>query len=429
SLAFRLSYDHTKLAWMGIAAGSTVPPGLTFQSVVGPGTLGVQASLPPGTTFSSESQELFIFKFLVSSSISSETVLPINFTDAPYVRQMASTAPELLPVNYASGTVTVFTGFEADANNDGLVALEDWVLVGRIAAGLTPVADPGQFMRVDCAPRTTKGDGGVDLVDWVQAGRYAAGLDPVQSIGGAGSAAPQFLGESVELFRPSEDEGGVSAQGSPGRVLRLIGAHANVGDTVEVPVELVGIGDENGVSFSVTFDPASLEFLFATSGGGLPSGSQVILNRKNVSEGRVGVMIALPPGETFADGTHQVLVLSLKVKAAGSGSLELAISNGPVQRGFVSAEAESLAGDYINASIIVGGAQHVLRLDVTQITETGTKLFMNGMPGQPYQILVSSNLVDWTVLTTVTASSTGLVEAWDADAKEHPIRFYRAVAP
>ena len=53
---------------------------------------------------------------------------------------------------------------------------------------------------------------------------------------------------------------------------------------------------------------------------------------------------------------------------------------------------------------------------------------MGGTPGRSYQFMVSTNLADWTVLTTVTATSTGLVEALDPEAKQHPIRFYRAVA-
>jgi hypothetical protein len=99
-----------------------------------------------------------------------------------------------------------------------------------------------------------------------------------------------------------------------------------------------------------------------------------------------------------------------------------------VQREFVSRDAEVLPGDYLNAAIQVGGLQNVLNLDVSQIAGGGTKLTMNGTPGRSYQILVSNSLSDWTALTTVTASATGLVEAWDSEAKKHSTRFYRAVA-
>ena len=108
--------------------------------------------------------------------------------------------------------------------------------------------------------------------------------------------------------------------------------------------------------------------------------------------------------------------------------LGIAFNESPVLREFVSADAEVLPGDYVNTSILVGGLQNVLKLDVSQITGGGTRLTMNGAPDRSYQIMISANLSDWTVLTTVTASSTGLVEAWDPEAKHHQIRFYRAVA-
>ena len=122
-------------------------------------------------------------------------------------------------------------------------------------------------------------------------------------------------------------------------------------------------------------------------------------------------------------------MLTMQVKSAGNGTLGIAFGDSPVLREFVSADAEVLSGDYVSTSILVGGVPNVLNLDASQITDGGTRLIMNGTPDRTYQIMVSTNLSDWTVLTTVTASSTGLVEAWDPEAKKHPIRFYRSAAP
>ena len=230
---------------------------------------------------------------------------------------------------------------------------------------------------------------------------------------------------SVEF---SGDGGKVSGQGGSDRVLQLVGTEAQVGATVQVPVEFVAAGDENAVAFSVSFDPANLEYVSAVSGTGLPSGAQVLLNTGNDSAGRVGVLIGVSPGAAFTTGTHEVLVLSLRIKSAGNGSLTVAFNDSPVQREFVSTDAEELSGDYLNASIVVSSVQPTLKLDVSQISNTGTRLILNGAPDQSFQIMVSTNLVDWNVLTTVTSASTGMVEAWDPEAKQYPIRFYRAVA-
>ena len=51
-----------------------------------------------------------------------------------------------------------------------------------------------------------------------------------------------------------------------------------------------------------------------------------------------------------------------------------------------------------------------------------------GTPDGVYQIQVSTDLIHWTLLDIVTASSTGIIEILDADARDYPKRFYRAVA-
>ncbi len=45
---------------------------------------------------------------------------------------------------------------------------------------------------------------------------------------------------------------------------------------------------------------------------------------------------------------------------------------------------------------------------------------------RPYDILVSTNLMDWSVLTTVPASAAGLLEFIDAELPQEPMRFFRA---
>jgi hypothetical protein len=48
-------------------------------------------------------------------------------------------------------------------------------------------------------------------------------------------------------------------------------------------------------------------------------------------------------------------------------------------------------------------------------------------PESPYQVQVSAQLMHWTMLDTVTAPSSGIIEILDTGANEHPRRFHRAV--
>ena len=69
-----------------------------------------------------------------------------------------------------------------------------------------------------------------------------------------------------------------------------------------------------------------------------------------------------------------------------------------------------------------------LEIDGSGIHNAGARLTMMGAPSQVYQIFVSSDLEHWTLLTMVTATSTGLIEILDMDSKTYPHRFYRAVS-
>jgi hypothetical protein len=58
-------------------------------------------------------------------------------------------------------------------NGNGAVSISDWVLIGRIVAGLETV-EGSEFQRADA-----NRDGAITISDWVKCGRYAAGLEPL----------------------------------------------------------------------------------------------------------------------------------------------------------------------------------------------------------------------------------------------------------
>jgi len=95
---------------------------------------------------------------------------------------------------YGTGTsgtaLYTYVHYEADVTpratgGDGVVSVDDWVLIGRFAAKLDTPAPGLEFQKADCAPKETpSGDGKVNIVDWTQVGRYAAKLDPLQPAAG-----------------------------------------------------------------------------------------------------------------------------------------------------------------------------------------------------------------------------------------------------
>jgi hypothetical protein len=69
-----------------------------------------------------------------------------------------------------------------------------------------------------------------------------------------------------------------------------------------------------------------------------------------------------------------------------------------------------------------------IQIDASEIATTGVQLTLGGTPGQVYDVQVSTDLLNWSLLETVTASPTGIIGVLDAAAKNLPDRFYRAVA-
>ncbi len=108
------------------------------------------------------------------------------------------------------------------------------------------------------------------------------------------------------------------------RMVRVVSTAAAAAAAVEVPVELVGFGDESSVGFSLNFDPAVLSFTSASLGSGAP-GAGLLLNTNGLNSGRLGVVLARQAGQTFARGTNQLLRLRF---LAGNISESAALSFG-----------------------------------------------------------------------------------------------------
>lgn len=90
------------------------------------------------------------------------------------------------------------------------------------------------------------------------------------------------------------------------RLVRALNRSVATGGEVEVPVELVGLGDENAVGFSLVFDPARLVYREARLGGSLV-GVALLLNTNEVAAGRLGVGLTRQGGERFPAGVSVLL--------------------------------------------------------------------------------------------------------------------------
>ena len=113
------------------------------------------------------------------------------------------------------------------------------------------------------------------------------------------------------------------------RLLRIADRSVATSTEVEVPVELVALGDENALGFSLAFDPARLNFVSAVAGGGAPDAS-LLVNTNELPSGRVGVALVRGTGGRFTAGASVAMQVRLRAGEV-SGPVALGFTNRPVQ--------------------------------------------------------------------------------------------------
>lgn len=313
-------------------------------------------------------------------------------------------------------------GFEADVmptpygNNS--VSVSDWTRVGRLVAGLDAALSSSEFQRADCAPRTNAllgtlplGNASLTVADWTQAGRYAAGLDPLTPAGGPnqpGSLGPRLASSIVP--------------GASLRQVRVTDAKVAAGQTFDVTLELVGVGDENAVGCSLEFDPARLAYHSAALGAGVP-GATLQVNDLHAAEGRLGLVLAKSVGQAF-DAGHSALV-AVRFSAVGeTGVTRLTLGDHPVVRELAGVSAEVQSADYLAGSINV--VQPAVLSPQVQVESGEVELQLSGQAGETYRVEVSTDLVRWELLSRHRIGS-GVLRVGDPNAGQFRQRFYRAV--
>jgi hypothetical protein len=134
--------------------------------------------------------------------------------------------------------------------------------------------------------------------------------------------------------------------------LRIGEVAAASGASVTVPVSLTANGLENALQFSLNFNPSRLVYqgtLLAASGGAI-----LLLNESGISTGRVGVVIALPAGETFSPGTQQLVEVTFTTAiVTSSTTTPISFTNSPLTRQVSDAAGNGLDAIYTSGAVSI----------------------------------------------------------------------------
>ncbi|MDX2034450.1 MAG: pre-peptidase C-terminal domain-containing protein [Blastocatellia bacterium] len=348
TLNFSLKYNTAILGNPQVVAGSDLAGATLTVDTSQAGRIGVQAKLAAGEKLSAGARELVRVTFSIAPSPASGST-KIEFTDAPVVPGIIDAAGNAVIGTYADGVVIVVPGVEADVSprplgsGDGVVSIADWTQVGRFVSGTDIPADGSEFQRADCAPRATLGDGRLTIADWVMAGRYVAGLESIASAGGPAEAIlPAFAFEKSMAQTEPEQQG---------RIVRINPATFNRGQANDAFVELNAQGNENAVGFSVNFDTTQMTFTGASLGTDA-AGSILNINTNQIAQGRIGIGLALPSGQTFPAGVRQILKLSFTVpQSSPVNATTLSFGDLPIAREIVDPNAGALTATYTAGEI------------------------------------------------------------------------------
>jgi hypothetical protein len=111
--------------------------------------------------------------------------------------------------------------------------------------------------------------------------------------------------------------------------------------TRQVSIEVDTEGNENALGFSLMFDPEKLRFVSAAKSEEF-SAATLNINELETKEGRVGIALALPAGQSFGPGTHQALKLTFAAAPGLSEKMLLGFADQPIAREVVDLNANSM---------------------------------------------------------------------------------------
>lgn len=310
------------------------------------GRLSFLAARPVGRTFSNRSGTALMNLTFMVRAASGLAQTALDFTDSISQREVVNTAgsaTRLVVFESANLAISDSIGsgqprLEGDVtprgNPDGMVTIGDVVQIARFAAGLDPITSQAELNAADCAPLATLGDGVITVADYVQAMRFAVGLDKP-----AAAQAPIRVAASLGRALPRAT--------AVARKLRIAGALVP-GQRNDLTVELESEGGENGLQFTLAFDPAVMTFESVRLGDADP-GLSLLENSTQAANGRVGVLLTMPTGQSLPAGTKKLVKLRVRLAASVSATQSaVQLEDSLIARQLVDANAAALPTVYEN---------------------------------------------------------------------------------
>jgi hypothetical protein len=345
SLGFGLAYDPALLTFRSASLGAASAGGVLIVNTndLASGRVGILVARAPGFSFGAGAKEVVRVQFQAGTQGGAAA---IAFSDDPVRREVADASGNARLANFVAGTVTVRTLPRITTQPQD----RDVFVGGSAIFAVSAVGSP---------PLTYQ---------WRRGG---------EPIGGATSSS-LFLG-NVGAAEAGEytvvvSNGAGSVESTPARLrverlLRFVNRTVAEGAEFELPVELLALGDENALGFSLEFDPTRLTPLQAGPGVSVPAAS-VIVNTAQGAAGKVGFALGLPAGTVLGDRTQEVARIRFRA-ASGAGPATVRFADVPVRRELVDRLAREGAMKVQDGQVTIVPLPVILTQPQTQTVEAG----------------------------------------------------------
>ena len=441
AITFSLNYDPALIAATSVTSENIfLDPPPTNPANIGDaastGKFGVTLNPGQNRTFSAGTQSLMTVAFNRLGPDGSE--VNINFvSNQPTINSASDKDGIALDIAFIPGQIVLSSGLEGDVTGDGVVAANDWSQVGLLLLGTQLITSASQFQRADVADSTgdrtvTKGDGVLAANDWTVVGLFILLNERITAGGPAIGPSSQSLVQSSMLPRFQRDPA------------YLRGNIVKDGSDVLFRVSLESYQEVAALGFSLRFDSDQLLYrgmrlseLPNNSAPELPEpvigvinsqtwvddhGAVSYVNDKLESHGKVGVVIARPPGRSFESGKKQLVEFRFEMRDFRNGlGRGIDFSDSPAVR-----NVSSVIGESVNTVYVIDGdfitAPEVLN---AQMRGGDFELDIQAEIGKSVLLEASEDLANWRLIWRGEVPESGLLRITDDGSDQSAVRFYR----
>jgi hypothetical protein len=175
-----------------------------------------------------------------------------------------------------------------------------------------------------------------------------------------GAAAPPQVTNSATVATPGDNNPGNNSASltspvtpQPSHVVRIAPTSGPQNGTAQAPIELVAQGDENALSFSLTFDQTVLTYQQGELGSGA-AGATLNINDSQKASGKLGAALTLPAGQSFTGGTKQIVLVTFDIApSATPDSTSVDFGDQPVARGISNVQAIPLPATWTAGTVTI----------------------------------------------------------------------------